>query len=104
MSIDSIVFHYPSPDSVVLPRILIDQLFQHVRASCQFMQGLLVYTDGFASYPRSIVRAFREKVKKHLGRGSQPPGGASSIHCYGDQTYKEETGSRSHPESDKRNM
>ncbi len=50
-------------------RALIDQLFQHVRASCQFMQGLLVCTDGFAAYPKSIVRAFREKVKKHVGRG-----------------------------------
>lgn len=48
---------------------LIDRLFQHVRACCQFVCGLLVCTDGFAAYPKSIGRAFREKVKKHAGPG-----------------------------------
>jgi IS1 family transposase len=48
---------------------LIDRLFQHVRACCQVVPGLLVCTDGFAAYPKSIVRAFREKVKKQAGRG-----------------------------------
>ena len=48
---------------------LIDRLLQHARACCQFVQGLLVSTDGFAAYPKSIVRAFREKVKKQAGRG-----------------------------------
>jgi len=50
-------------------RRLIDRLFQHVRACCQFVQALLVCTDGFAAYPNSIVRAFREKVKKKEGPG-----------------------------------
>jgi IS1 family transposase len=50
-------------------RRLIDRLFQHVRACCQFVQGLLICTDGFAAYPNSITRAFREKVKKTVGRG-----------------------------------
>lgn len=50
-------------------RKLIDCLFQRVRACCQFVQGLLVCTDGFAAYPKSIIRAFREKVKKTAGRG-----------------------------------
>lgn len=50
-------------------RTLIDRLLQHARACCQFVQGLLVSTDGFAAYPKSIVRAFREKVKKQAGRG-----------------------------------
>jgi transposase-like protein len=50
-------------------RRLIDQLFQHVRAGCQFLQGVLVCTDGFAAYPKSIMRAFRDKVKKQAGRG-----------------------------------
>jgi hypothetical protein len=45
-------------------RKLIDCLFQQVRACCQFVQGLLVCTDGFAAYPNSIMRAFREKVKR----------------------------------------
>jgi AT hook motif len=50
-------------------RPLIDLLFQHVRACCQVVCGLLVCTDGFASYPKSIVRAFREKVKTQAGPG-----------------------------------
>lgn len=50
-------------------RTLIDLLLQRTRACCQFVQGLLVCTDGFAAYPKSIIRAFREKVKKHAGRG-----------------------------------
>ncbi|HEY1351425.1 MAG TPA: hypothetical protein VGF67_17525 [Ktedonobacteraceae bacterium] len=48
---------------------LTDHLFQHVRVCCQFLQGLLVCTDGFAAYPKSIVRAFRNKVKKQAGPG-----------------------------------
>src|SRR5450755_4512929 len=50
-------------------RTLIDILLQRVRACCQMVHGLLVCTDGFAAYPNSIVRAFREKVKKHAGPG-----------------------------------
>ena len=51
-------------------RKLIDGLFQRVRACCQFVQGgLLVCTDGFAAYPKSIMRAFREKVKRTAGPG-----------------------------------
>ena len=50
-------------------RRLIDSLFHHVRACCQFVQALLVCTDGFAAYPKSIVRAFREKVKQQEGPG-----------------------------------
>ncbi len=48
---------------------LIDRLLQHARACCQFVQGLLVCTDGFAAYPKSIGRAFRDKVKNQAGRG-----------------------------------
>jgi hypothetical protein len=50
-------------------RTLIDLLMQGVRACCQVVHGLLVCTDGFAAYPKSSVRAFREKVKKHPGPG-----------------------------------
>ena len=50
-------------------RTLIDLLFQRVRACCHMVQGLLVCTDGFAAYPKSIIRAFREKVKKQAGPG-----------------------------------
>jgi transposase-like protein/IS1 family transposase len=48
---------------------LIDLLFQRVRACCQLVQFLLVCTDGFAAYPKSVMRVFREKVKKQGGRG-----------------------------------
>ena len=33
------------------------------------MQALLVCTDGWNAYPKSILRAFREKVKKQEGPG-----------------------------------
>ena len=50
-------------------RPLIDRLFQHVRACCDLVQSLLVCTDGFAAYPKSIVRVFREKVKRKGEKG-----------------------------------
>jgi IS1 family transposase len=34
-----------------------------------YRRALLVCTDGWAAYPKSIMRAFREKVKKTAGRG-----------------------------------
>src|SRR5437764_6472369 len=55
--------------STTRDRRLIDRLFQHVRACCQFVEALLVCTDGFAAYPKSILRAFREKVKQTEGPG-----------------------------------
>ncbi|MGB8345831.1 MAG: hypothetical protein WCD86_13170 [Ktedonobacteraceae bacterium] len=48
---------------------LADRLLQQVRACSQPVRALLVCTDGWAPYPNSIRRAFREKVKKTLGRG-----------------------------------
>jgi transposase-like protein len=48
---------------------LIDRLFEQVRACCLWVQGVLVATDGFAAYPGSIARAFRDKVKRQAGRG-----------------------------------
>lgn len=48
---------------------LADHVLQHVRACCQAVGALLVSTDGWAAYPNSIKRAFREKVKKTAGRG-----------------------------------
>jgi transposase-like protein len=50
-------------------RHLIDRLLHQVRACCCSVQGLPVCTDGFAASPKSVVRAFREKVKTHAGRG-----------------------------------
>ena len=50
-------------------RDLADRLLQQVRACCQASGCLLVCTDGWAAYPKSIIRAFRDKVKKTAGRG-----------------------------------
>jgi len=48
---------------------LADALLQQVRRSAQRLRPLLVVTDGWAAYPGSIRRAFREKVKKLPGVG-----------------------------------
>jgi IS1 family transposase len=48
---------------------LADRLLQQVRACSQPLRALLVSTDGWAAYPGSIRRAFRERVKKTIGRG-----------------------------------
>ncbi len=48
---------------------LADALMQQVRRSAQTLRPLLVLTDGWAAYPSSIRRAFREKVKKLAGVG-----------------------------------
>src|SRR5437660_11874750 len=48
---------------------LADRLLQQVRACSQAACALLVCTDGWAAYPNSIKRAFRDKVKRTVGRG-----------------------------------
>ncbi len=55
--------------SVHRDKALADRLLQRVRACCQGIQALLICTDGWNAYPKSIMRAFREKVKKTAGRG-----------------------------------
>ena len=50
-------------------RKLADRLLHQVRACCRSVQALLVCTDGWNAYPKSILRAFREKVKKQEGQG-----------------------------------
>jgi len=55
--------------SVRRGRAVADGLLRRVRACCHGARGLLVCTDGWAPYPKSIVRAFRDKVKKTEGRG-----------------------------------
>lgn len=50
-------------------RHLADRLLIQVRACAQRLRALLVATDGWAAYPNSIKRAFREKVKETAGRG-----------------------------------
>jgi len=48
---------------------LADRLLQQVRACSQAACALLVCTDGWAAYPGSITRAFRDKVKRTAGCG-----------------------------------
>src|SRR2546427_7856186 len=48
---------------------LADSLLQQVRRCCQKLCELLICTDGWAPYPNSIRRAFREKLKRTAGRG-----------------------------------
>ncbi len=55
--------------SVTRDKSLADALMQQVRRSAQRLRPLLVLTDGWAAYPNSIRRAFREKVKKMAGVG-----------------------------------
>jgi IS1 family transposase len=55
--------------SVHRDRDLADRLLRQVRACCQRVQAILVCTDGWNAYPKAILRAFRDKVKKTPGRG-----------------------------------
>jgi IS1 family transposase len=48
---------------------LADRLLAQVCRCAQALQPLLVCTDGWAAYPGSIRRAFRDKVKRTAGRG-----------------------------------
>ena len=48
---------------------LADRMMHKVRACSQAACALLVCTDGWAAYPKSICRAFRDKVKQTAGRG-----------------------------------
>lgn len=50
-------------------RRLADRLMSQVRRSAQALRPLLVLTDGWAAYPNSIRRMFREKVKHTKGIG-----------------------------------
>jgi transposase-like protein/IS1 family transposase len=50
-------------------RHLTDRLMQQARRCCKRLSVLLICTDGFAAYPKSILRAFREKVKRTTGKG-----------------------------------
>lgn len=50
-------------------RGLTDALLALVKVCCRPLCAILVCTDGFAAYPNSIRRAFREKVKRGGKRG-----------------------------------
>src|SRR5512135_842215 len=48
---------------------LADRVLAQVRRCAEAVRPLLVCTDGWAAYPASIRRAFRDKVKRTVGRG-----------------------------------
>jgi IS1 family transposase len=50
-------------------RHLADRLLIQVHACALSVRALLIATDGWAAYPKSIQRAFREKIKETAGRG-----------------------------------
>lgn len=45
------------------------RLMQQVRACSQAACAVLVATDGWNAYPSAIMRAFRDKIKRTVGRG-----------------------------------
>lgn len=55
--------------SLTRDRKLADRLLAQVRRCAQVLRPLLILTDGWAAYPGSIRHAFREKVKRSVGRG-----------------------------------
>ena len=55
--------------SLTRDRMLADRMLSQVRRCAQVLRSLLICTDGWAAYPNSIRRAFREKVKRTVGRG-----------------------------------
>jgi len=50
-------------------RSLADRLLHQVHACAHSASQILVCVDGWAAYPKAIVRAFREKVKTTSGKG-----------------------------------
>jgi transposase-like protein len=49
---------------------LTDNLMLQVRRCARSLCAILVCTDGFAAYPKSIIKAFRTKVKETPGPGA----------------------------------
>jgi len=49
---------------------LTDNLMQKVRRCALSLRAILICTDGFAAYPKSIMKAFRNKVKDTPGPGA----------------------------------
>jgi len=49
---------------------LIDRLMEQVRRCCKEMTAIFICTDGFKAYPKSILRAFRQKMKNPYGLGA----------------------------------
>jgi hypothetical protein len=71
---------------------LADRMMGQVRACSQAACALLVCTDGWAAYPNSITRAFRDpRQRDDRARTSGLARLAAAVYCDGDQTDAEET-------------
>ena len=92
--------------SLTRDSVLADRMMRQVRACSQATCALLVSTDGWAAYPNSIKRAFRDKVKERARRTrtSVLAGLAAAVYCHGDQTDGEETGGGSDAQNDARRV
>jgi transposase-like protein/IS1 family transposase len=55
--------------SIRRDRDLANEIMQLVKACCHPLQTLLVLTDGWAAYPKSIRRSFRDKLPRAGKRG-----------------------------------
>jgi len=83
---------------------LADHMMAQVRACSQAACALLVCTDGWAAYPNSICRAFRDTRQRDSGtRTVLLACVVGPLHRYSDQTSREETGRGSHEKDDARN-
>jgi transposase-like protein len=77
---------------------LIDRLMLQTRRCCKDLCSLLICTDGFAAYPKSILRAFREKNSRSWKM--LPRSMAGFTDWNGDQAYSQETLKGGYPTSD----
>ena len=80
-------------------RSLADRLMVQVRRAAKPCDAARL-TDGWAAYPNSIRRAFREKIKQTVEWGERVAGLARDAHWHGDQADGEKAGRRDHEKDD----
>ncbi len=80
-------------------RDLADRLLQQVRACCQCVRALLVCTDGWNAYPKSILRVCARKSKaESRTRKSMFGRMGAAVYRYRDQAHEKEAGGGSYPQ------
>jgi transposase-like protein len=84
-------------------RRLIDRLFLHVRACCQCVCGLLVWTDGKARVSGEHCAGFpKQSQKAERSRKMLSTNLARSLSCASHQACQKEKGGRDHTQSGQR--
>ncbi len=84
---------------------LADRMMAKVRACSQTTCALLVCTDGWAAYPKSICRAFRDTRQRDRRTGTLLLAGVVPVvYRDGNQASRKETGGGSHQEDDMWNL